>query len=165
MKNVIKFIISFTLLLCLNSCFSESCDNVDEFIKKLNKETEYDLNMDDFTVNKKDFYMYSTVINRNILLTLYCNEKNEIIMGTVTAKEKTAEEFEKIWTSTALILTKQEQTEPDRIAEKAELNGWCIKEIRNTSGTVILISKIDDTIHNNKLATIKETNNNKTPVY
>lgn len=165
MKNTIKFILSLTLLLCLNSCVSENSDNVNEFIQKLNRTTEYDLDVDSFIVTKKEYYIYSTVMNHNILLSLYCNDKNEIEMGTVTTNESNSEEFKSFWKSTAFYLIEPKEVQLESIKENSEINGWYIKEVKNNSGTVILISKAENDIHNNEFAKIKEIINKKTPLY
>lgn len=165
MKNTFKFILSLTLLLCLNSCVSESNDNVDEFVQKLNQKTEYELDTDDFTVTKKDYYIFSTVINHNILLSLYCNDKNEIVMSTVTTNKNNTDEFNNIWRTTASCIINSEQVQTERIKVNTEFGGWCVKEIQNSTSTVILISKAENDIHNNDFAKIKEIINKKTTLY
>lgn len=165
MKNTIKIIISLALLLCFNSCVSESSDNVDEFVQKLNQKTEYELDTDDFTVTKKEYYIYSTVINHNTLLSLYCNSRNEIEMGTVTTNGSDSEEFKNLWKLTAFYLIEPKQVQLESIKENSEIDGWNIKEINNNSGTVILISKAENDIHNNEFAKIKGIINKKTPLY
>lgn len=143
MKNTIKLIIALLLILFLSSCISDSNYNIDELIKELNEKYDYNLQTEDFSIFEDEPYKYNTIIETNILITLYCNANNEIEQCTITS-EKNTESFNRISKHITEILTKKSNYKDQN---NSEYNGWKIITIENKIGKTILINKSDNKIH------------------
>lgn len=156
MKQTLQFIFALILIICLNSCKSESIYDLNELLEQLNTTYEYNLVFEDFTVTKDDFFIYSTVIDKNLLLCFYCNNQNEIIQCTITTDIKPTNDFEKMWQSIGSILTSAEIEEIKKISSKNKVNGWNFQKNENDIGTTIIINRYDNPINSNNLPAIKE---------
>lgn len=155
MKQILQFIIAIILIICLNSCRSEGNYDLNELLEQLNTTYKYNLIIEDFTVTKDDCFIYSTVIDKNLLLSFYCNNQNEIIQCTITTDVKPTNDFDKMWQSIGSILTSAETEEIKNISSKNKIKAWNFKKIENDIGTTVIINRYDNPINSNNLPEIK----------
>ncbi len=152
MKNTLKVLISLILILILTSCESDSNYDVNELLTELNEKYEYDFQYEDFTIIKNKNYIYSTIVDKKLLLTLYCNNNCEIEQCIITS-EKEAESINKLCQHLVSILI-----EEDEIIKynDQEYNGWRIKRIENKAGVTVIINRTNNQIHENHYPKLKQ---------
>lgn len=156
MKNTINFILVLLMMIFLNSCVSESPDNINEFLEKLNKNYEYNLFAEDFITIKKDCIIYQKYMTNSILLSFYCNDKNEIIASTITASEETNNDFEQLCEAITSCLIKTENQDYNKKDKNIDFNDWNINKVKNDTGTTLIINRTENPINHNEKPKLKE---------
>lgn len=161
MKNTIKVIISLILIFILTSCESDSNYDVNELLTAMNEKYEYDFQYEDFTITKNKNYIYSTIVNKNILLTFYCNNNCEIEQCTITSEED-SDLLNKLCQQIATIMVGD--IDNFNIYD-SEYNGWKIKRNENKAGITVIINRTNNQIHDNNYRSLNNISLIIYPIY
>lgn len=163
MKRIIRMIcILCYILTTFNACYSTNNDDVNEIIGLLNSNNEYNLHISDFTVLKKDYYIYSKALNDNLLLVFYCDNNNEIVQCTVTTNSVPDTKYYSLCRDISQYISKSTVGNINDFIDKInncqaeKINGWYTNTIKNNVGVTFIINRINNDINSNTFPAIKE---------
>ncbi len=162
MKRIVIYILTLTVIFLFNSCESKSNPNLQEFLKIFNSYCENEIKPEIFITTKEENYVFSAVLDDNILLTLYADDKNEIIQCSVTTDSKSNKKYYNVLSDAIKTTTLATASKADELIntiktqKEIEFDGWLLNKIESEIGTTVIINRENNDINTNTLPTLKE---------
>ncbi len=162
MKKSIIYILTVLMALSFYGCERNNKYNLDEFINALNSQGNYNLSAEQFTITKEDDnYIFSCMVDSNILISLYADEVGEIIQYCITKDRTPNENYYLLCECIFKIISDINANECTDLIKDLKNNqtcsydGWLVTDIVTPVGDNIIINRQNSSVNTPTLPTIR----------